>query len=163
MADAAVSAAIIGAHAAFMQSGVALDVATRDDANQPHLTVGWGCRVSLERRRVSVLVGRRQSEPFLAALAASRAIAVTFGRPRDHCSIQVKGFDAAIEPLIAGDRELMLAYRAALAADMALIGFGEEVTHGYLACDPPDATAVSFTPVLVYEQTPGPTAGEPLD
>jgi len=146
------------AHAAFMQSGVAIDLATRDTANLPRITIGCGCRVAAGGR-VRVLVNRRQSQAFLAALAASRAIAATFGRPSDHHAIQVKGFDARIETLEPGDEAVIETYHAAFADDMLQIGLTRALTAAYLDLAPADTVAVSFTPRALYQQTPGPQAG----
>ncbi|CAN0484709.1 unnamed protein product, partial [Phaeothamnion confervicola] len=151
--------ALVAAHAAFATSGVAIDVAARDERHLPQLTIGAGCRVDVPRGRVTVLVNASQSRELLAALARVPSIAVVFGRPSDHRSLQLKGHDACIEALAAGDAELMLAYRDAFTADMVKAGMSHSLSHGYLNIDPADSVAVRFTPYAAFDQTPGPAAG----
>lgn len=157
-----VSTAIITAHAAFIESGVAIELATRDAANQPHLTIGCGCRTDAAEGRVTILVNRLYSAAFLAALDESGAVAVNFGRPSDHHAIQLKARDARLTPPSAGDAVLVESYQAAFADDMLKIGFSRNLTAAYLALAPVELVAVSFAPVAAYTQTPGPAAGQPL-
>lgn len=153
------AAALVAAHAPFATSGVAIDVAARDEQHVPQLTIGCGCRVDLAHGRVTVLVNASQSRELLAALVRVPSIAVVFGRPSDHRSLQLKGHDACIEALAAGDADLMLAYREAFTADMAKAGMSRALSHGYLNIDATDSVALSFTPYAAFDQTPGPVAG----
>src|ERR1051325_10629701 len=65
----------------FIQSGVAIAVASRDSLNIPTLVRSLGCRVATDRQRVTVVVGASQAEPLLNALRATRTIAVIFTQP----------------------------------------------------------------------------------
>ncbi|MBI5618623.1 MAG: hypothetical protein HY943_20290 [Gammaproteobacteria bacterium] len=156
------SALIIATHAEFMSSEVVIDVSGCDPDLTPHLAIGWGCRVSVPRRLVTVFVDEERSLPLLKALAATRAIAVTFGRGTDHKCIQLKGVDAAFGPPGRGDAKIMDAYRERLAAHFEQLGMPRARTRVYLGDTEAPAVAISFTPLAVYEQTPGPGAGEPL-
>jgi len=155
--------ALVAAHAAFATSGVAIDVAARDENFMPLLAIGCGCRVDATAGRVTVLVNATQSRALLAGLARVPAVAVVFGRPSDHRSLQLKGHDARIEPLAAGDAQLMLDYREAFTADMAEAGMSRALSHGYLNIDLEDCVALSFAPYAAFDQTPGPVAGTRID
>jgi hypothetical protein len=156
------SSAIVAAHAAFIESGVAIELASRDAARQPHMTIGCGCRTDAAAGQITILVNRHYSGEFLAAVAASAAVAVNFGRPSDHCALQLKGVDARVAAPAADDDALIARYLRALSEDMQVSGFPPSLTTAYLALDPLDCVAVVFTPRAAYTQTPGPAAGEAL-
>lgn len=80
--------------AAFIQGGVSIVVAGRNDALVGDVIRGCGCRVSADRRRVTVLVDPARSEALLDDITSNRMIAVVFSRPSTHRSIQLKGTDA---------------------------------------------------------------------
>lgn len=153
------AATLLAPHVAFVTSGVAIDLAARDEHHRPQLGIGVGCRVDVTRGQVTVLTHVEQSRALLAALAHVPCIAVVFGRPSDHRSLQLKGRDARIEPLAAGDGELMLAYRDAFTADMEKGGMSRQLSFGYLNIDAHASVALRFTPYAAFDQTPGPVAG----
>lgn len=151
--------ALVANHGRFVTSGVAIDIAGRDPDLMPRFGVGCGCRLDATAGRVTVFTHRVQSARLLEALARIPAIAVTFGRPSDHRSLQLKGTDARIEPLQAGDADCMLAYVEAFVADMAKFGASRALSAGYVNLEPAACVAISFTPGAAYNQTPGPGAG----
>ena len=155
-------AAVVATHAAFITSGIAIDIAAREADLTPRFGVGCGCRVDRAAGRVTVFTHRAQSWRLLAALAQVPAIAVTFGRPSDHRSLQLKGDDARIEALAPGDAECMRAYLAAFTADMASFGASPALAVGYINLEVEAAVAISFAPRAAFDQTPGPGAGAPL-
>ena len=150
------------AHAAFLCGGVSLVMGTRDRANRPDLVRALGCRVSADRRRVTVIVSAEQAAAALADLRDNRAVALVASQPSTHRTLQLKGFDAAIAAASEQDRILADRYRAALAAELQLIAFGAPFAEALLASDADELLAVSFTPEHAFDQTPGPAAGAPL-
>ncbi len=153
---------IIRSHAAFIESDVVIALSTRDALLRSRIAMGRGCRTSLSRRRVHVLIGRAQSAPFIAALEQSREVAVVFGRPIDHRAIQLKGRDAVISAPARGDPKFAARYREQLADHFVPLGFPREHTYTYLGPSDEALVVVSFTPTAAYDQTPGPHAGEAL-
>lgn len=153
---------IIRRHAAFIESDVVIALSTRDALLRSQVAMGRGCRTSLSRRRVHVLIGRVQSTPFLTALEQSREVAVVFGRPVDHRALQLKGRDAVITAPARGDPKLAARYRELLADHFIPLGFPREHTYTYLGPADEALVVVSFTPTAAYDQTPGPHAGEAL-
>jgi hypothetical protein len=149
-------------HAAFIQGGVSIVAGSRDASNAPRLARAVGCRVSPDRRRVTVLLSTRQAGGLIAAIRASGAVAAAFNQPSTHRAIQVKGAGATIAPADAGDARLAARYADAVIADIALLGYSEAFGHALLWHDPAELVAVTFTPGAVFSQTPGPRAGEPL-
>jgi hypothetical protein len=119
-------------HAAFIQGGVSVVVASRDAARVPRVCRAIGCRVSDDRRRVTVYLSAFQGAPLLAAIRSEGVIAVAFNLPSTHRAYQLKGSDARVVPL-----------------ERALLWY-----------DPAELTGVAFTPAAAFTQTPGPRAGE---
>jgi hypothetical protein len=146
-------------HAAFIQSGVSIVVASRDATNAPRVARALGCRVSADRRRVTVYLGAFQAAPLLAAIRAEGAIAVAFNLPSTHRAFQLKGTDAAAVPLDRSDLEHAQRYVDAFAADIGLLGYAAAYGRALLWFDPAELTGIAFTPAAAFEQTPGPRAG----
>lgn len=150
-------------HAAFIvQPGISLTVASRRAGNLPELGRALGCRVAPDRSRVTLLVPGTQLAPLAEALRESRAIAVVFSQPATHRTIQLKGTDAALEPIAPGDLELSARWVDGFVAALAPYGIGGALVRAFLWCDPAELVAVSFTPGAAFQQTPGPGAGAPL-
>jgi hypothetical protein len=150
-------------HAAFVQRpGISITAASRTAANLPQLGRALGCRIAPDRGRVTILLPADQYAPLAQALRESRAIAVVFSEPATHRTIQLKGEDAAIEPVIEGDAERAARWSEDFVAGLAALGYSAQMVRSFLWCDPTGLVAVGFTPQAAFEQTPGPQAGMPL-
>lgn len=154
--------AIDAQHAAFMQDGVSMSIGACGPGRHPTLARGSGCRVSADGSRVTVFVSALQAAPVLDCIRDNGLIAVVFSQPSTHRTIQVKGRDARVAGLAAGDVERIARYRKAFAADLATLGFIEEQVQTLLAFPEAELAAIEFTPAEAYVQTPGPKAGERL-
>jgi hypothetical protein len=128
----------------------------------PSVVRAYGCRVAPDRRSLTVFLSVSQSTAVLKDLRAGGAIAVVFSRPTTHGTLQVKGEHAHVAPLADGDRALMRVYAQSFGDEIGVIGFHEPFQHAIMAGAEEDAVAVTFTPTAAFEQTPGPTAGQPL-
>ncbi|HTO47405.1 MAG TPA: hypothetical protein VML91_07180 [Burkholderiales bacterium] len=147
-------------HAAFIQGAVSIVAGSRDAANVPRLARALGCRVSDDRRRVTVFLAAFQAAALLAAIRAEGAIAVAFNLPSTHRAFQLKGTDATVVPLDASDVEWAKRYADAFVADIGLLGYSGALGRALLWFEPAELTGVTFTPSAAFEQTPGPRAGE---
>jgi hypothetical protein len=145
--------------AAFLGGPVAINAASHDADQVPSITRAYGCRVSSDRREVVVFLSKQRSQAILRDLAAGAPIAVVFSRPRTHETLQLKGARGRIQPLEAGDREIMLACGAAFSAEIMALGHLESFSNALMAPVNDDAVGIAFTPDAVFEQTPGPKAG----
>jgi hypothetical protein len=150
------------AQAEFLQDRVAINVAARDAHNVPTLTRALGCRVSPDRRRVTVFVSPARAEKLLAGVRDNGAIAAVFTRPSTHETLQLKGRDASVVPLEAGDRESMATHRESFVGELQKIGYTDTFAHGVIAVLNDDAVGVAFTPSAAFVATPGPAAGQRL-
>lgn len=150
-------------HAAFiLLPGISMTAASRGAGNLAELGRVHGCRVAPDRTRVTVLLPGDQYPGLVAALRTSRAIAVVFSQPSSHRTIQLKGRDAAVEPLAPGDAELAARATDDFTAGLGALGYNETTVRAVVWHDPAALVAVGFTPCAAFQQTPGPRAGTPL-
>jgi len=147
---------------AFIEGDVIVHLAVADRRCVPHLAIGAGCWVTPEAPRVTVLIDRAQSRSFLDVLAETRRIAVEFGRAPGHESIQIKGSDCVIETADADARRVAVTYRDKLARQLAVLGLASAATDLYLGLPFADLVALHFTPTALFQQMPGPQAGQAL-
>jgi hypothetical protein len=148
--------------AAFLQSGVSVHAASRDAQNVPDMVRGLACRLSADRRRVTVFLLASQCGEMLRDFAANGAIAFVASLPSTHRTVQLKGTDAVAGPPQPGDKELVARQRAAFEFDLVTLGYAKTLPSTLVAGEWPDVVAVTFTPNAAFVQTPGPGAGAPL-
>ncbi len=149
------------AHVAFIQGPVSVTVASRNAELVPDVVRGCGCRVSRNRRQVTVLIEPARASSLLDDVAANGLIAVVFSEPSTHKTIQLKGSDARVVPVTATDRAVVQRHRQEWSGDLAGIGYALDfatAVHGGTGA----LAAIRFTPTAAFQQTPGPTAGQPL-
>ena len=147
--------------AAFIQGAVSVVVASRNAALVPDVVRGCGCRVSRDRRQVTVLIEPARASSLLDDVAANGLVAVVFSQPSTHRTIQLKGTDARVVPVTAADRTAVKQHLRAWSGDLAGIGYTLEfarAVHGGTG----KLTAIRFTPSAAFQQTPGPGAGQAL-
>jgi hypothetical protein len=149
-------------HAAFMQRRVSILLGSCSAEGVPSLARAYGCRVSPDRRSVTVFLAVPQSEALLRDLRAGGTVAVVFSRPSTHETLQLKGSVQRISPVEADDRPVMRAYARSFAEEVAPLGFDEAFQNAIMAPVEDEALAVTFVPAAAFVQTPGPSAGQPL-
>jgi len=148
-------------HAAFIQGGVSVIVATRNAEQVADVVRGCGCRVSRDRRRVTVLVEPSRAGTLLDDIAANGMIAVVFSQPSTHRTIQLKGSDARVVKVTAADRAIAARHLRDWREDLCRIGYTPEFANAVRGAAPRLA-AIAFTPSAAFQQTPGPGAGQPI-
>jgi len=148
--------------AALICGGVGMSIATCRAQALPNLVRAAGCRLSPDRRAITVMVAATPGAAVLDDIRRTGAVAVVFSQPSTHRTVQLKGTDARIVPLEAGDADLVERYVAAFAAQLESFGFSERFAHALVAQPLEDLVAVQFTIRAAFSQTPGPHAGEPL-
>ena len=147
---------------AFTEGGVSLHAASRDANNVAQLSRPLGCRISDDRTRVTVFLLASHSGAMLADYRANGQIAVVITLPSSHRTVQLKGTDAAIEPLQDGDPILIARHREKFVAELQGMGYHAALGEKLLAGRRGDVVAVSFTVTAAFIQTPGPSAGTPI-
>jgi hypothetical protein len=149
-------------NAAFIQGPVSIVATSRDEARVPSVARMLGCRISADRRTVTVLLAESQAAMLLADLRCGAPIAVVFSRPSTHQSIQLKAPRAEIANAGPEDRALKERYATGFIAEVVAVGDLKAPMHAYVWCDLEELVAVSFVPTAAFNQTPGPGAGAAL-
>jgi hypothetical protein len=156
------TAILDGDSAAFIQTGVSIVAASRDASHVPSIARVSGCRVSADRRAVTIFAPRSQAAQLLADLESAGRIAVVFSRPSTHRTLQLKGDDARVRAATTAEAAYVETYVEAFAREVATLGHTSEQARTLLTIRPDDLCAIDFTPNAAFEQTPGPKAGSPL-
>ncbi len=147
---------------AFIQQGVSINVASRDVRRVPSLTRALSCRVDDAGCRLRIALVRSQSVDLLRDLQKSGAIAVVFTEPSTHRTLQIKGTDAREVTPEPADIACLEHTRTAFTAEIGKLGFDAAFTARLFHVAPDDLVLLAFTPLTVFQQTPGPQAGELL-
>lgn len=149
------------ASAAFIQRRTSISVAARDARNRPEVARASGCLVAADRRRLTVFLCPGHAGPVLDCLRRNGAIAVAITRPSSHETLQIKGTVTGIAPVSDAERAVMAAYRDSFVAEIMPLGYRAEFADAVIPFGE-DCLAVTFLPSAVYDQTPGPKAGDKL-
>lgn len=147
--------------AAFIQQGVAAAAASCNGDLQPSMARILACRVSPDRQRITLLLDRQHNQPLLSDAGSSQQLAVVFCLPSTEQALQIKGREVRCEALLADDAARVARHAEAFAVQIEPLGYTREFAGGYHTA-PADLVALSFAPVAIFEQTPGPQAGQCL-
>lgn len=144
----------------FLESGLVVLVATRNDALQPFVTRGWGVLVhDDDRLRISVCVPRQASARTLADLAANGRIAVSCGHQATFRAVQIKGRSVLVEDasMIEGALERATEQFALFVEEAVKLGVPPHLAQVLFTTDLVSITVVADE---IFDQTPGPGAGK---
>lgn len=143
----------------FVQSGVSVQVGTRDSALVPEAVRAAGAEVEPGGARLVVFVPVATAERTVANLADNGRIAICFSRIEDHRTIQIKGRASAVVAASDAQRARVDRYRAEFAQNLAFVGLPQRL--GFRIASWP-CHAVTVEIETIWVQTPGPGAGEAL-
>lgn len=147
---------------AFCQSGLSVIVAAGLAGEAPVAGLGCGCRV-LPDGRMRVLIEERANAAVIEIIRRGGSLAVTFGEPITHRSIQVKGSRVTIA--VADDEDRVAAYAQSdgLRRQLLEIAYPPAFAAAYCQVeDGDDVIALDMTLDTAFVQTPGPGAGAEL-
>jgi len=146
----------------FIQWSVSINVATRNASNRPAVARATGCSLSPDCQRLSIYLARTHNQTVLDNLQENRQLAVVISRPSTHKTIQFKGNDACIRPLLPDDQANIRAYIESFKQEIRGIGYPPAFCDAIMPPLDTDFVAIEFTPDRAYSQTPGPQAGKKL-
>jgi Pyridoxamine 5'-phosphate oxidase len=144
----------------FIQGGVAVGVATRDEDLKPEFARGWGPEVSADGRSLRLCVTAPEGSRMRANLERNGAVAVGFSPPTIARAVQVKGVVAATREADAADLERVERHVRSFIAEAAGVGAPPELSERMFVRT--GLVSVHFSIDEVFDQTPGPTAGRRL-
>ena len=143
----------------FLESGLPITLATRDDELQPDGAWAWAAQVDADGERLTLFVYEGSAEGSLRNLRAHPEIAAVFDRPTDHRACQVKGLFEAARPARDDERALVEGQVAATSRELEAIGIPPALTAGWKTWP---CVAIRLRVTHLFEQTPGPGTGGPL-
>ena len=153
--DFVLSPAIAG----FLEAGRSLTVATRDGDLRPEGANAWAVKVHGDRRGLTVFLHEESARRLLRNLEAHPEIAILVDQPSLHRACQVKGTFLSSRKARANERKEIDRQVAGLADELARIGIPGTLLQGWATWP---CVAFEVRASALFEQTPGPGAGEPL-
>lgn len=145
---------------AFIEREVAIDVASCDAERRPSACRGFACRVAPDRQRLTVFVRRGEGAQVLQDVLGSDTIAVVFCLPASEAALQIKGRQVSLSAATPDDDAHVATYRQRFVDGVVCLGFGRDFATAYMTTEPGQMVAITFTPEAIFEQTPGPRAGQ---
>jgi hypothetical protein len=150
---------IQGELAAFVQEGVGIYIGTRNAALEPNGARALAALLERDGEHLVIYVADVAAARILPDLHGNGHAAVTFGRPVDERACQVKGTFIAARAARDDERPTLDAQWDNFSRSLEMIG----VPHVARSAWPRwPATAITLGPTAVFEQTPGPKAGNQL-
>jgi hypothetical protein len=146
---------------AFVHSGVAVAVGTRDSAYRPAFTRAWGPGVSGDGSTLALCVIAPSGSQTRANLEDNGAVAVGFSPPTIARALQIKGVALALRDPAPSDLERAEQHFHRFSAEAQQLGIPERVARRIFAA-PAAFVSVTLSIDEVFDQTPGPGAGRRL-
>jgi len=144
----------------YLHGAVVLAVGTRDEKLRPDVAWGMGVKAAPGAKSLTIYIPDNENEQTLKNIASNGAIAVTVGEPVTHKTVQIKGTVTAHRPTDSAEQGIQEIYRSKITAMLDQVGIGGKHAR-YRRLTP--STAVEFSVEQIFDQTPGPGAGEPLE
>jgi hypothetical protein len=150
---------------AFLQRGLSLYLGGTDARGWPQVARAFAIR-PLPDAQLLLLIPAEPAAALLGAVEATGQVALVLCQPSTHFTVQIKGRDAVVEPVQAGQWPELERNRAAFGQEIHPYGFDAEFTDAWFSVvgnDPGALRIVRFTPSGAWNQTPGPGAGAPME
>jgi hypothetical protein len=144
---------------AFVHGGVAVTVGTRDADRRPAVTRAWGPEVLADGRTLKLCVIAPPGSSTRANLEANGAIAVGFSPPTIARALQIKGAAASVREPEPAELERAERHLLAFSAEAEQLGIPGRVARRFFGA-PSDFLSVTVSIDEVFDQTPGPRAGQ---
>jgi hypothetical protein len=145
--------------AAFVCSGVAVIVATRDADLRPQAARAWGPEIYADGAAIALCVGAAADSPTRANLEVGGPIAAVFSLPTSYRTVQIKGDVLELADPTPQQLARVEEHFDAFARETAQVGLPPERARRLLDSS---FVAVRFSARELYDQTPGPNAGARL-
>jgi hypothetical protein len=145
--------------AGFLESGLSINIGTRDGELQPDGAIAWAVSVHSDRMHLTLYMHKEAAHAMLRNLRDYPQMAADFERPTSHRACQVKGRFVATRPGKASEREHVERQVRRFFDDLEGIGIPRAMVQGFKVWP---CVAIEMRALELFEQTPGPGAGEPL-
>lgn len=148
---------------AMIARGVSCIVGSRDEALRPSIMRAVGSQVTPDGAGITAYLSRSQSRQLLLDIASTGHLAVVFSEPASHRTVQLKARKATLRAATEADRPALDRYLASMEHEIGRVGYPVHMARAMLAYRLDDLVAITFTPELAFDQTPGPRAGRALE
>lgn len=145
--------------AAFLESGLAMVVATRDGDLRPDGTSAWAVRVHDDGIHLTLFLYEEAAARAMRNLKDYPQIAIDLDHPATHRACQLKGQVLASRPARDDERTEIERQIEALSDVLEEIGIPRGTFGGWLQWP---CVALEIRADALFEQTPGPGTGGPL-
>lgn len=136
-----------------------MQLASRDGSLMPESVRAVGYRIDPERRTLRVLVPHATAARTVENLRAHPRAALSASHPPDHRSLQLKGHVVGITDADEDDRAAALRYQGAAIPLLETVGVPRSLQRRVVWWP---AWAIEIAVTDIFDQTPGPGAGDPL-
>ena len=146
--------------ASFLEEGLSIHIGTRDEALRPEGGRAAAVTVSQGGRQLVVYVPDPAFSRIRSNIEANAFAAIGFGRPVDDRACQVKGNVVTVRPATDDEKPIVAAQWDGFMRQLEMIGIPRGLAANWSMWP---AVAVTIRVTAVFEQTPGPQAGHPMD
>jgi len=143
----------------FLESGLAIALATRSADLRPHAQRVWGAKVSPDGRSVEVFVDRPAAAQTMANLRDNGRVATVFVNILTNRSVQLKGRCVEVGDPGPEDWSIIDRHREGFTGATSALGFPAQMISNLWSTQ---VVKVRFVVEDLFDQTPGPGAGRPL-
>jgi hypothetical protein len=145
----------------FLESPVALQLATAGADLRPSSTRGFGCWVEDDRRTLRLSVLEAQAARFLGDLEVGCRVAANASNVLDLRSVQAKGRLLERRAATPAEQEATRVYARELVETLVRVGVPRGGCGGLLHSGP--VVVLRLAVDALFDQTPGPDAGNQLE
>lgn len=144
----------------FLESPIAILIASCDASNCPIITRGFGARVSEDCTQVTIFITEKHSAKVLEYIRQTGRVTFNAARVTDYESYQVKGINAEQCDLSIKDERHVSDYLKGIKAEMNKVGVTpEQADNIFQSGNSSKIIGIKATVSEVFCQTPGPGAG----
>jgi hypothetical protein len=149
---------------ALLAGPVAISIASRDASLRPSVAHAYGCRVVNNGTRIRLFVLKSEARQLLIDVMENGEVATVYSDVRSFRSLQIKGSDAMVEAFDAEDAAAQVLHHRTTADELVALGYAAPLAHGYFSVPrKAEFATIAFTPQDIFQQTPGPGAGDRLE
>jgi hypothetical protein len=142
-----------------VNQGVAVIVATRDEALRPELSRAWAPALSDDGERLTVCVEAAPDSAMARNLASGSPLAAMIARLSVRTTVQLKGPVVEVAAPTAARLDAVAAHVEGFVAETAVVGVPASIAQALVG---PDLMTVTIEVTERLDDTPGPDTGRPL-
>jgi hypothetical protein len=145
--------------AALVHDGVGIHIGTRNERFEPNGARAISARVEDDGKHVLLFLSAAAAQRVIPDLESNGLAAIVIARPRDERACQIKGTFLSSRPVTDEERNAALAQWNAFLDGLDYIGIppAAAATWNHTA-----ELAFRFKVTAIFEQTPGPLAGQSI-